>query len=117
MKIGKDLLIEDKWVENTIIYKGVAEEYYKKSPNPVLKRYIDEFNYTQQDGDLIQKLINYCVVRYLKTDKQRNLMDNIKRWKYVNKCVNEYKTYYPQYNFNLKSFLQMKEELIEMLFT
>jgi hypothetical protein len=116
MKTGKELLINDKFFENTAISKGKGEELYNTSPNPILKRYIDEFNYTQQDGEQIQKLINYCVVRYLKTDKQRNLMDNIKRWKYVNKTVEEYKAYFPQYNFNLKAFKGMKEELIDILF-
>lgn len=116
MKTGKELLINDKFFENTVINKGKGEELYSISPNPILKNYIDNFQYTQQDGDLIQKLINYCVVRYLKTDKQRNLMDNIKRWKYVNKTIEEFRTYFPQYNFNVKSFLQMKEELITILF-
>lgn len=116
MKIGKDLLISDKFLENTIINKGTGEEIYKTSPNPILKNYIDNFQYTAQDGEQIQKLINYCVVRYIKTDKQRNLHDNIKRWKYVNKTIEEFKTYFPQYNFNVKAFLQMKEELIEILF-
>lgn len=116
VKTGKELNIEDKFVENTIIYKGIAEEYYKKSQNPILKRYIDTFEYTAQDADLIQKLINYCVVRYLKTDKQRNLMDNIKRWKYVNHTVNEYNLQFANHKFNLTAFHKMKEELTEMIF-
>ena len=116
LKVGKDLLIEDKFVENTVVYKGFAIECYSKSPNPILKRYIDEFEYTQQDGEMIQKLINYCVVTYIKTDRQKNLMNNIKRWKYVRDVVNEFQTYFPQYNFNLKSFQKMKDELVEILF-
>ena len=44
LKIGKDLLINDKFFENTVINKGKGEELYSSSPNPILKRYIDEFN-------------------------------------------------------------------------
>lgn len=116
MKAGKDLLISDKFLENTIINKGAAQEFYSKSPNPLLKRYIDEFNYTAQDADLIQKLINYTVVTYIKTDKQKNLMNNIRRWKYTNNTIKEYKSVFPSANLNTKSFDRMKEELIEMLF-
>jgi uncharacterized protein YlbG (UPF0298 family) len=116
MKTGKDLLIDDKFFENTVISKRKGEEFYASSPNPILKRYIDEFEYTQQDGVQIQKLINYCVVTYIKTDRQKNLMNNIKRWKYVRDVVNEFQTYFPQYNFNLKAFKEMKNELVEILF-
>ena len=116
LKTGKDLLISDKFLENTIINKGAAQEFYSKSPNPLLKRYIDEFQYTEQDAEQIQKLINYCVVRYIKTDKTKNLQDNIRRWKYVNKTIEEYKTYFPKCDLNTKAFIQMKEELIAIIF-
>lgn len=116
MKLGKDLLIDEKWLENTIIYKGIAQELYEKSPNPLLKRYIDEFKYTPEDAEQIQKLINYTVVTYIKTDKEKNLLNNVRRWKYTNKTVREYKESYPTHQFNTNSFDRMKDELIAMLF-
>lgn len=116
MKTGKELLINDKFFENTVISKGKGEELYNTSPNPILKRYIDEFNYTQQDGEQIQKLINYTVVTFIKTDKVKNIMNNIRRWKYTNQTVKEYKAQFPNHQFNTKSFERMKEELIDILF-
>lgn len=116
MKTGKELNISDKFLENTIINKGMGEEMYKSSPNPILKSYIDNFIYTREDNDKIQKLINYTVVTYIKTDKVKNLMNNIKRWKYTNQTIKEYKASFPSANFNTKSFDRMKEELIELLF-
>ena len=116
MKIGKDLLIEDKFFENTVISKRKGEEFYASSPNPILKRYIDEFEYIEADSEQIQKLVNYTVVRYLKTDKDKNLRDNVKRWKYANQTVKEYTSQFPNHNVNLNPFNRMKEELITQLF-
>lgn len=116
MKTGKDLLIVDKFFENTVISKRKGEEFYASSPNPILKRYIDEFEYTPQDAEQIQKLINYTVVRYLKTDKGKNLMDNIKRWKYTNQTVKEFNSQFANHKFNLTPFNRMKDELITQLF-
>ena len=104
MKTGKELNIQDKWYENTIINKETATKY-----NLTVE-------YTPSDSVQIQKLINYCVVRYLKTDKVKNLQDNIKRWKYTNQTVKEYNSQFANHKFNLTAFSNMKEELIELLF-
>ena len=116
MKTGKELLINDKFFENTVISKGKGEEIYNTSPNPILRSYLDNFQYTQEDIDKIQKLINYTVVTYIKTDKQKNLMNNIRRWRYTNNTVKEYLTSFPHHQFNIKAFERMKEELISILF-
>ena len=116
LKIGKDLLISDKFFENTVISKGKGEELYSSSPNPILRKYLDNFRYEQDDAEKIQKLINYTVVAYIKTDKAQNVLHNLKRWKYTNNTVKEYLTSFPHHQFNIKAFERMKEELISILF-
>lgn len=116
LKIGAELNIEDKFYQNTIVNKTSAEEIYKSSPNPKLNQYILNFSYAVEDAEKIQKLINYTVVTYLKTDKQKNLSNNIKRWKYTNKTINEYNLQFANHKFNTKAFDKMKDELVEMIF-
>lgn len=116
MKTGKELNITDKWLENTIVNKETGEEIYKSSPNFVLKDYIDNFQYKEEDKEQIQKLINYTVVTFIKTDKVKNMMNNVRRWRYTNRTINEFKSVFPSVSFNTKSFDRMKDELIDLLF-
>ena len=104
MKTGKELNIQDKWYENTIINKETATKY-----NLMVE-------YTPKDAEQIQKLINYTVVRYLKTDKVKNLQDNVRRWKYTNQTIKEFNSQFANHKFNLTAFSKMKNELIELLF-
>ena len=81
-----------------------------------LERYIFDFKYEDGDKDVIQRLINYSVARYIKTDRNENLMTNVQLWRYAKSVVKEYVTQFPECSFNTKSFDKMKDELISMLF-
>lgn len=116
MKTGKELNISDKWLENTIVNKETGEHYLNCSPNSLLKEYVDNFQYHENHKEQIQKLINYTVVTFIKTDKVKNMMNNVRRWKYTNRTINEFKKVFPSVSFNTKSFDRMKDELIDMLF-
>lgn len=78
--------------------------------------YVLNFKYDIGDKDTIQRLVNYTVARYIKTDRKENLLTNVQLWRYAKSIITEYVTNYPDTNFNTKSFDKMKVELISMLF-
>lgn len=78
--------------------------------------YVLNFKYDIGDKDTIQRLVNYTVARYIKTDRKENLITNVQLWRYAKSIITEYVTNYPDTNFNTKSFDKMKVELISMLF-
>lgn len=81
-----------------------------------LNDYVLNFRFEESDKDTIQRMINYLVARYIKTDRNENLFDNIIRWRYTKSVITEYVTEFPNCVLNRKSFDKMKDELISMLF-
>lgn len=81
-----------------------------------LNDYILNFRYDIGDKDTIQRLVNYTVARYIKTDRKENLLTNVQLWRYTKSVITEYVTQFPDCKFNTKSFDKMKDELISMLF-
>lgn len=115
VKSYKELGLQNKSFfqgEDMILSMGKAKEIN----SPSLQAYIDT-GYQESDYDQIQKVINYTVVRWIKTDRQlKNVYDCYKRWKYVKDLYTEYNTVYPNKQFNTKSFERMKNELIDVMF-
>ena len=81
-----------------------------------LNDYVLNFRYEVGDKDTIQRLVNYLIARYIKTDRNENLMTNVQLWRYTKSVMTEYVTQFPDCKFNTKSFDKMKDELISMLF-
>lgn len=78
--------------------------------------YVLNFKYDIGDKDTIQRLVNYTVARYIKTDRKENLITNVQLWRYTKNVITEYVTEFPNCVLNRKSFDKMKDELISMLF-
>lgn len=78
--------------------------------------YVLNFRYEVGDKDTIQRLVNYLIARYIKTDRKENLITNVQLWRYAKSIITEYVTQFPDCKFNTKSFDKMKDELISMLF-
>lgn len=98
--------------EDMLLSMGKAKEIN----SPSLHSYIQE-GYKDTDFEQIQKVINYTVVRFIKTDKTfNNTIDTLKRWKYVRDIIKEYNTVFPDKHFNLKSFNRLREDIINELF-
>lgn len=115
LKTYKDLGLTNKsFFQGDDIVLSIAKA--KEINSASLKSYIDN-GYSEEDFDIIQKTINYTVVRWIKTDRSdKNVFDSYKRWRYVKQLILDYNTVFPNKMFNTKSYDKMKTELIECMF-
>lgn len=115
MKTYKELGLQNKSFqqgEDMLLSIGKAKEIN----SPSLQSYIQE-GYKESDHIQIQKVINYTVVRFIKTEKTfSNTIDTLKRWKYVRNLIKEYNTIFPNVQLNLKSFNRLKDDITNELF-
>lgn len=115
LKTYKDLGLNNKsFFQGDDIVLAISKA--KEINSTKLKSYIYN-GYSVEDFDIIQKTINYTIVRFIKMEKNFvNTVDTLKRWLYVRDLVKEYNEVYPDKEFNLKSFNRLKEDIVRELF-
>ena len=115
LKTYKDLGLSNKsFFQGDDIVLSISRAKEINSKN--LQSYIDS-SYSEEDFEIIQKTINYTVVRWIKIEKNfTNTVDSLKRWRYVRDLFLDYNKDFPNKKFNVKSFNRMKDEIKEEIF-